>query len=156
MKEENFHMTKKEQEILNKKIESSLFQFLDDSSEPFWLILLLIENSKDFSVNKYNTSACLIAKLFEKWLNLPQNIKRLENFKPDESIKKEALLISTRYNLQILEYLVKPYQLHVDNNYLIEIVKKKIDKLDFKDKAILIGTTCLHEHFDYEEVNLLN
>ena len=45
---DNSHMSRKAQDILNKKIETSLFDVYNKSSDPFWLNLFLIENYQDY------------------------------------------------------------------------------------------------------------
>ena len=45
---------KKDQEIALKAIELCLFKQFSKSNHPFWLNLILIENSKDFQVKKYS------------------------------------------------------------------------------------------------------
>lgn len=45
---------KKDQEIALKAIELFLFKEFASSEHPYWLNLILIENSKDFQVKKYS------------------------------------------------------------------------------------------------------
>lgn len=142
-------LSKKSQDLLDMKIESTLFKLFDQSPEPFWLNLLLIENCKDFTSNKYNTSACIIAKLFQKWA-----LKRADHAL-NEEIRKEAFLIGTKENLLILEYLQKPYKLDSDNLFLLELCKKKVNSFtEYKDKAIIVATLGFQDHFRIEDILL--
>jgi hypothetical protein len=149
-------LAKKHQETVNKQIEATLFKEFSSAQDPFWLNLILIENSKDYMVNKYNTLACIIAKLFEKWTSLPANCKFCAGYKLTEEIRTEAFLIATKRNLLVLDFVCGPYKLaDVDNSFLLDFLRYKLEaKLDFKDKALLISTLQFHEYFDLEQTLL--
>ena len=149
---EEQHMSKKDQEILFRRLETDLFELFDKSTHPFWLNLFFIENSKDYAVNKYYTLSCCIAKLFERWVNA--NKTRANTFKLSEEIRTEAFLVSCRHNLLLIDYICGLYQLDIDNQFLLDLAKARISTLDFKDKAILIGTLRLHDSFDMEQITL--
>jgi hypothetical protein len=148
-------LAKKHQEAVNKKIEASLFDVFTSSPDPFWLNLFLVENCKDYAVNKYNTLACIIAKLFEKWLSRAASLKLASDYDLTEEIRTEAFLIATKYNLLLVDFLSGPYKLSTDNMFLLEFLKHKLkEKIDIKDRAILISKLQMHEHFDLEQVLL--
>lgn len=73
---------KRRQEAVFREVEQSLIRQFETSSDPYMLNLILIENSRDYGVNKYNTLACVVAKSFEKWaVALKVLIKSLKNDK---------------------------------------------------------------------------
>lgn len=68
---------KRHQEAVLREIEQCLIQQFETSIDPFVLNLIMIENSRDYGVNKYNTLSCLIAKSFEKWTNTSRDIRKV-------------------------------------------------------------------------------
>lgn len=153
-KAENRHF-KKLQEAIFKKIESSLFKEYSKSSNPFYLNLFFIENSNDFKSNKFTSLACLIAKAFDKWVSQEENYDFVKKFHITPDIKIDAFSVATRHNLLLLDWIAKDYQLNHNNEFIIPYLKYKTKDFDFKDKAIIISTLHLHDHFSCEEVSFL-
>ena len=143
---------KRDKEILFKQIETKLFDAYDKAKDPFWLNILLIENSKDYTYNKYNSLACLMAKYFETWVFLPANSQLVSSYQFTKDLKISAFIVTCKYHLMMVDSIFKAYQIYKDNEYLLPFLKFKLGKLDFKDKAILISSTMLHDHFSFEEV----
>jgi hypothetical protein len=138
---------KKHRELCYKKIEAILIEAFKESKHPYWLTLILIENSKDYRSNKYNSLASFIAKSFEKWIKIVRLTQSL-----DDELRLFAFLVSTRHHLLMIESITNSYNLSTNNEFLVPYLKKKCSTLDHKDKAILISTLELHDHFNFEEV----
>lgn len=149
-------LLKKDHEKIYKQIEGLLFNVLNESKDPFWLNLILIENSRDYPFQRYNSLACTIAKLFEKWCSLDSNQALVKNYKLDEDIKISSFVMSTRYHLLMIDSIFKTYQLTTNNEFLLPFMNLVLVKLDEKDKAILISSCMLHDHFKFDEVWLYN
>ncbi|CAF0779065.1 unnamed protein product [Brachionus calyciflorus] len=145
---------KKLQEAVFKKIETSLFKEFNKSSNPFYLTIFFIENSNDYKANKINSLACLIAKAFDKWISSNANSDLFLDSKITDELKIDAFIVATKHNLLLLEWFTRAYQLNKNNEALLPYVKFRIKNLDFKDKAILIGSLALHDHFKCEEIVL--
>lgn len=141
---------RKIQELEYKKIEQSLFEQFASSPDPYNLNLILIENSRDYAVNKYNTLSGLIAKSFERWVSLPANANL--NYFIDDELKIDAFVIASKHNLLIVDYVANAYQLNTNNIVLLPYLNERVKKLDHKDKALLISALMLHDHFDCEQV----
>ena len=138
------------QENAMKKLENRLFQLFGSSSEPYWLNLILIENTKDYQVNKFNTLSLIVARVFQKWTT----IKKIKPILLEE-IKVFAFLISTKHHLLITSFIAEAYQLAESNTILLPYLKHRIEKMDNKEKALLIGYLKLQEKFTIEEVIFL-
>lgn len=146
-------LMKKEQEIVLRKMEKSLFEMFKTSPNPYLLNLLMIETSRDYTVNKYNTLACTIAKSFEKWHSSTKPSSSSSSTIDNET-RIDAFVVATKYNLMILDYVVQPYQMTTNNNVLLPFVHYRMKTLDYKDKAVLICSLMMQHHFDCEEVRI--
>ena len=149
------HFFKKEKESVFKNIEEKLFAAYRNFGDPFWTNLFLIENSKDYSYNKYYTLACLISKSFEKWVTLPMNTHFVSNYILTNELKISAFIIACKHHLLMIDSIFKAYSLNKDNAFLLPYVKVKSKFLDHKDKAVLISSSMMHDFFDFEEVKLV-
>ena len=147
---------KKKQEIIYKRLEKSLTETLQTFAQPHWLVLLLVENCRDYKSSKYNSVPCLIVKTFESWLaKRPAAAAAMVVVKPgqlDDEIRMAAFELATRHHLILIETVARCYQLTESNGFLVDRLKQKLRLLDYKDKAILIGSLMMHDHFDTEEV----
>ena len=146
---------KKTQEAVYKKIESSLFKEYSKSSNPYYLNLFLIENSTDFKSNKFNSVACLIAKSFDKWVSDKENLDLIKKFTISREIKIDAFSVATRHNLLLLDWIARSYHLNKNNEFILPYLNFRISNLESKDKALIISTLELHDHFSCEEVSFL-
>ena len=149
---EDSPLLKKEKELLFKQIEVKLFAAYRTEKDPFWFNLLLIENTRDYPYNKYNSLACLTAKYFENWLSMPSNRQLASTYKFTSDLKISAFIVASKHHLLMLDSLFKSYQVYKDNAFLLPFVSQRIKSLDYKDKAILISSVMMHDHFDFEEV----
>lgn len=70
--------------------------------------------------------------------------------------KIEAFVVASKYNLLIVDYVVKPYELDKNNLVILPFLKERMKKLDYKDRAVLICSLMLHDHFNCEDVGFLN
>lgn len=91
----------------------------------------------------------------KKWVSLPKNADFVKNYKTVDQLKIDAFVVATRYNLLLVDYLVRSYQLNVENKFLLPYLKARMEKMEEKDKAILISSLMLHDHFESEQVILL-
>lgn len=148
----DIRLFKKAQEATFKKVELSLFSEFKKSLDPYFLNLILIENSNDYRVNKYNSLACLIAKSFEKWTTLAENLNFVKDYKISDELKIDAFVVASRHNLLLIDYIARTYQLTVNNETLLPYLKHRIKTFDAKDKAVSICSLMMHEHFSSEEV----
>jgi len=148
--ESETRLTRKNQEVIFKKLETELFELFESSPQAYWLNLILIENCRDYPANKYNSIACLIAKSFEKWTSTKKNSQHKDI---SDEIKIHAFITTTRHNLLMIDSIVKSYELWQNNQILEPYLKRKVKLLDSKDKAILISSVMMHDYFDFEEVN---
>lgn len=147
-----------------KLVESKLYDIFDRHEEPAWLNLLLIENSKDYHLNKINTHAVMIAKTFEKWClkaatqapnsNESNKIINKSRINLDLDLQLSAFKVATRHHIILLESIVHAYDLDKINDYLFKNVLIEINKLDYKDKALCITYLMMHDYFDIKEVIL--
>ena len=71
-----------------------------------------------------------------------------------DELKLDAFLVASKFNLMIVDYVAKPYELTNNNEILLPYLNLRLQKLEFKDRAILIGALKMHEYFDCEEVSL--
>lgn len=140
------------------KLETKLIDQFSTSKHPYWFNLILIENCRDYSFNKYNSLASFTLKTFEKWIQ-SLNEKQLSVEYLNDEIKKAAFIISCKYHLLLVDTIAKLYKLTESNEFILPYLKYRISpdcnlrlKLDFKDKAILINACMFHEHFDCQEV----
>ena len=136
-----------------KSLERKLFNEFESSKHPHWLVLILVENCRDYIVNKYNTIACLIVRSFEKWTSMRKTTKGTA-FRIDDEIKKAAFITSTRYHIILLNHMIKPYELESNSEIMLPLIKYKAKTMDHKDKAMIISMLELHDHFDFEEVRV--
>ncbi len=149
---------KKQQEITYKRIEQKLFNQFNASKDPYWLNLILIENSKDYHINKYNTLCSHICKSFEKWSLLSSNSnnenvsKIARDYKFSDHMKIWAFVIATRHNLFLIDSISKSYKLNRDNECLMPYLEKRLLKVEYKDKAVMIAALELQDKFDLEQV----
>lgn len=173
---------KRHQEAVLREIEQSLIQQFETSSDPFVLNLIMIENSRDYGVNKYNTLSCLIAKSFEKWTNIGRDIRKVffehintlkKNFKKfiilfffcslfslqlnktiNDEMKIDAFVVASKFNIMVVEYVIQPYKLDVNNQVLLPFLKHRLKTLDYKDRAVVISELMMQNHFNCEEVKI--
>jgi hypothetical protein len=147
---------KKQQELTYKKIEQKLFNQFNVSKDPYWLNLILIENAKDYHINKYNTLCLHICKSFEKWSSLSSNCnnENVSKLASDYNMKIWAFVIATRHNLFLIDSISKSYKLNSNNDILMPYLEKRLLKVDFKDKAVMIAALDLQDKFDLEQVNI--
>jgi hypothetical protein len=143
------HSASKKQEVIYKKVEIELYELFESSPQPYWLNLILIENCRDYSANRFNSIACLIAKSFEKWALSKKNSQPAVI---SDELKIHAFISSTRHHLLMIDSIAKSYELWQNNQILEPYLKRKVKVLDSKDKAILIGSVMMHDYFNFEEV----
>ena len=152
---------KKQQEVTYKKIEHKLFNQFNVSKDPYWLNLILIESAKDYHINKYNTLCLHICKSFEKWTLLSsnsnnQNVSKIaRDYKLSDDMKIWAFVIATRHNLFLIDSISKSYKLNLDNDCLMPYLSRRLLKVDYKDKAVMIAALDLQDKFDLEQVFFL-
>ena len=140
-----------------KLFEAKLSAAFDASPQPHWLNLVLIENCKDFKTTKYTAMSCLVSRTFDKWCESHKAALRLDAQDSTEA-RAAALVIGTKYNTLNLNAMVRCYRLadnesNSNSSLFFLFVKKKLALTDeWKDKANIIASLMLHDHFDLEEV----
>ena len=142
------------EESMMKKLEAKLYEEFNAVKQPYWLHLILIENCRDYSVNKYNSLACTIAKTFDKWTRTNQQANDL-----NKEIKIAAFIIGCKYHLLLIDLLVKIYKINENDQFILPYLKYRTAsdcnfrvKFDYKDKAVLISACMMHDHFDFEDI----
>jgi hypothetical protein len=152
----NRNEDKKSQHDLITKLKNQLNQHYNSSPCPYWLNILLIENSHDYIINKYNTLSHQIAQIFLQWTKSKDNNNKQDQLNDD--LKICALCVASKNNLFLLEPIVQAYKLNCESNHKLllpfvdEIIKTKKTKDSFKDKAAIIGELSLQSYFDSEQV----
>lgn len=149
-------LAKKQDELAFKSIDAKLSQLFAESPQPYWLNILLIENCKDYATNRYNSLAAIIARSFEVCV---QKNKLGSKFQLDNNIKLAAFYLSTKHSLLLVDSISKTYELNnkTSNAFLLPFVRERIAKYrEIKDKAILINSLMMHDHFDTIQVLLHN
>ncbi len=148
---------KQTKEAMMRKLEAKLISEFASSQHPFWFNLVLIENCNDYNLNKYNSLTCVVARVFEKFVQSLS--KETVDSYLNEEIKLAAFIVGSKYHLLLIDIFAKVYKLNEENQFILPYIKNRVlpdcslsFKLDFKDKALLINACMMHDHFEFEEV----
>lgn len=55
----------------------------------------------------------------------------------------------------VVEYVIQPYKLDVNNQVLLPFLKHRLKTLDYKDRAVVICELMMQNHFNCEEVQIV-
>ena len=128
-----WHETQKNQHEMQRQSKHCF----DSATNPYALVIFLVENSREYVSPKSTTLSYFIIKEFERWSR--ENSQKFVQVLISEHLKICAFQMATRFHTTLLDPTVKAYQLaHEENEYFLPQLKQLLTNKKYKFVRIFV------------------